>query len=76
MTRYEILFYNGWVEPPVYYLVGDMEGESPEEALATNLDQMVDEVREKFALDEMERSRIRESLYIVRKGGLVSAREH
>jgi len=75
MPHYEVLFYNGWTDTPAYYLVGDVEGESPEEALATNLDQMVDEVREKFALDEMERSRIRESLYIVREGGFLSARE-
>ncbi|MBI5714462.1 MAG: hypothetical protein HZC38_13725 [Chloroflexi bacterium] len=75
MSHYEVLFYNGWVEPPAYYLVGDVEGETPEQALATNLDQMIDEVREKFALDESARRRIREYLYVVREGGMLSARK-
>ena len=75
MTHYEILFYNGWIEPPAYYLIDDVDGETPEQALALNLDRLIGEVRNKFGLDESAQGRIRESLYIVREGGMLSARE-
>lgn len=77
MANYEVLFYNGWVEPPAYYLVGDVEGETPEQALATNLSQVIGVVREKFSLDDDRGSErvVREYLYVVREGGLLSARQ-
>lgn len=77
MSHYEVLFYNGGIEPPAYYLVGDVEGETPEEALATNLNQVIEIVRGKFSLDDDRGAErfIRESLYIVRERGMLSARE-
>ena len=75
MSNYEILFYNGWIDTPAYYLVGDVEGKTTEQSLAMNLDQIIDEVRNKFGLDESAQRQIRESLYIVRADGLLSARE-
>lgn len=77
MPHYEVLFYNGWTDTPAYYLVGDIEGESPEEALATNLNQVIEIVRGKFSLDDDRGAErfIREYLYVVREGGLLSARE-
>ena len=77
MPHYEVLFYNGWTDTPAYYLVGDIEGEIPEEALATNLNQVIEIVRGKFSLDDDRGAErfIREYLYVVREGGLLSARE-
>lgn len=77
MSHYEVLFYNGWMEPPAYYLVGEVEGETPEEALAMNLNRVIKVVRETFSLDDDKSSKrfIREYLYVVREGGLLSARE-
>jgi hypothetical protein len=42
MSNYEVLFYNGWMDTPAYYLVSDVEGETPEQALAVNLDQVIE----------------------------------
>ncbi len=77
MPYYEVLFYNGWVEPPAYYLVGDVEGESPEEALEANLNQVLERVRGEFSLDDDRGSErfIPNYLYVVRPNGLLSARE-
>jgi len=75
MQHYEVLFYNGWIEPPAYYLLDAVGGETPEQSLAKNLNRLIDVAREKFSLEETRSSRIRESLYIVREGGMFSARE-
>ncbi len=73
---YEVLFYNGWVEPPAYYLVTDASGDSPEQALENNLARIIQQVRTTFALDlsDGSDSSLKETIYLLREDGLVPAR--
>ena len=74
--RYEALFYNGWIEPPAYYLLGDAEGDSINEALANNLERLTGEARRLFGLNstDVDAERIQESLYLLQPDSLVCAR--
>ena len=73
MTYYEVLFYNGWETVAAYYLIDSVEGNTPEQALAENIDQVTQKVRELFGLDssDLSNERLRETIYILREGGLV-----
>jgi len=76
MRFYEVLFYDGNVEPPAYYLIDGVGGESPEEALRANLARLSRQVRSALHLgDDYPEHKIHEVLYVVRSGGMVSARE-
>lgn len=73
---FEALYYDGWSEPPAYFLIGVVEGETPEEALKENLPKLIATVREMFDLDEsVSDTKISETLYLLRPGGLVSTRD-
>ena len=74
---YEVLYYDGWGEWPAYYLIGEAEGESPEEALESNLQRLTTEVRERFSLspDDSRDEQIQEAIYVLRNNSLVSIQE-
>jgi len=74
---YELLFYDGWSTIPAYYLVGGVEGETPEQALSVNLDWATRQVRSLLGLpqDTVSDERLQETIYVVRPDGLVSPRE-
>ena len=72
---YEVLFYNGWQDPPAYYLLAGIEGRSPKEALRRNLPRVIQEIRQEFSLeDDVDERYICESLYALRSDALVPAR--
>ncbi len=75
MNLYEVLFYSGEEMPPSYYLIDGVEGETAEEALRKHILEIIKRVREIFCLgDDFPDNKICDSLYILRDGGLVSAR--
>jgi len=72
---FEVLFYVGDYDPPAYFLVGEAEGETPEEALRANLPQLITTVREMFDLEEdIPDWKIGETLNLLHPNGLVPAR--
>lgn len=76
MTKgYEALFYNGWADPPAYYLLGEVEGRSPKDALRRSLPRLVSEVRGMVFDPSLTEERICETLYVLRSNGLVPAHE-
>ncbi|MBI5300925.1 MAG: hypothetical protein HY868_02220 [Chloroflexi bacterium] len=74
--EYEVLFYNGWVDPPAYYLVTAASGDSPEDALQKNLAEVTHEVRKLLGLDKQDISdvRLQETIYLLRADSLVPVR--
>ncbi|MEO0081073.1 MAG: hypothetical protein ABIL25_02125 [candidate division WOR-3 bacterium] len=71
---FEILFYDGYQDPPVYHLIGGITGETPEQALADNLDAVTEKVRAVLRLDsDCSDHFICKSLFVLRQSGLVSA---
>ena len=74
---YEALFYDGWADMPAYYLIDGIEGRTAEDALANNLDRLVQGARNVLDLssDIVSDLRIKQSIYVVRRDGLVSPRE-
>ncbi len=71
---FEVLFYDGYQQPPVYYLIDGITGETPKQALADNLDAVTEKVRAVLRLDsDCSDHFIRKSLFVLRPGGLVSA---
>ncbi len=72
---YEVLFYDGDI--PAYYLLDGVEGDTPEQALAANLERITQEVRDRFNLqkDDASDERIQETIYLLRENGLVSVRD-
>lgn len=74
---YEVLFYNGWIDPPAYYLVASATGDTPEQALQKNLAEITRQVRRTFGLDRLDVSdaRLQETIYLLRDNGLISARD-
>ncbi len=63
---YEAVWYNGWIEPPAYILLDEVEGDTPEQALLNNLDHLTQRVRRIYQIvkDEWDDDDIQESLYI------------
>jgi hypothetical protein len=74
---YEVLFFDGWGDIPAYYLIDSVEGDTPEQALATNLERITLQIRRRFNLSDRDVSnrKIRETIYVLRENGLVSARD-
>ncbi len=72
---YEAVFYNGWVDPPGYFLIDAVEGDTPEDALLANLEHLIQQVRDLFYASDSEPpdERIREMIYVLRANALVSA---
>lgn len=71
---YEVLFFDGSSDTPAYYLIDEVEGETPEQALTANLDRITEQVRERLSLSEQDFSDedILQDIYVVRAHGLVS----
>jgi hypothetical protein len=74
---YEALFYDGWTDVPAYYLIDGIQGRTAEDALANNLDRLVQAARELLDLPSeiVPDRRIKQSIYVLRRNGLVSPRE-
>lgn len=71
---YEVLYYSGEMCPPVYYLIDGIEGFTPEEALISNMDQIIEKVRDLFCLDnDFSNRQVQSNLYVVRRDGLLPA---
>jgi hypothetical protein len=77
LMTYEVLFFDGWGMTPAYYLLDGVEGDTPEQALAANLEQITQQVRRCFDLREngLSDEQIRETIYVLRENGLVSAKD-
>jgi len=73
---YEVLYFDGDAIIPAYYLIGGVEGNSPEKALANNLVRVIQEVRKVFDLpaDSITDAKIQETIYVARPDGLIPAR--
>jgi hypothetical protein len=74
---YEVLFYNGWIEPPAYYLIASATGDTPEQALQRNLAELTRQVRKTFGLNsnDIPDARLQETIYLLRENGLISPRD-
>ncbi len=72
---YDAVFYNGWVEPPGYFLIDKVEGTTPEQALLENLAGITEKVRRMFYLTAQDTSddKIQETIYVLRENALVSS---
>lgn len=75
--NYEVLFYDGWSTIPAYYLVGSVEGDTPEQSLEANIEQVTRQVRELLSLNDSDVSddQIQETIYVLRENGLVSLQD-
>ncbi len=73
-TLYDAVFYNGWIEPPGYFLIDTVEGTTPEQALLENLAGLTEQVRRMFFEDDQDPSdnRLQETIYVLRANALVS----
>ena len=68
---YEVLFFDGWGAMPVYYLLDNVEGNTPEQALAASVERITQQIRRRFGLHEGEVSDgkfKRQSMCCVRMG--------
>ena len=74
---YEVLFYDGWVQPPTYYLGGTVEGDSPDQPLIPHLGCVTQEIQDSFSYDEgwSSDAELRETVYVVCENGLISVQE-
>ena len=73
---YEALFYDGWADVPAYYLIDNIEGDTAEDALVKNLDSLIRTARDllNFSPAFISDRHIRQSIYVVRRDGLVWSR--
>ena len=71
---FEAVWYNGWDEPPGYFLLDEAEGDTAEEALVQNVGRLTQQVREMFSLDDWSDSKIQETLYVFPSDALISLR--
>jgi hypothetical protein len=73
LQSYEVVYYDGSVDPPAYYLIGEIEGESPEQALRSNLQSLTAVVRDLLLLEPeyYPDKKIHWSLFAIRSNGLV-----
>jgi len=72
--NYEVLFFHGWGDIPAYYLIDEVEGDTPEEALLANLERIAEQVRDTLSLSETDMSDedVLQDVFVVRARGLVS----
>lgn len=75
--QYDILYYNGWRTPPVYYWLGTIRGKNPEDALLRNQDKIARRLKEEFGFEIgwMSEEKIKQEIYVVRPNGLCSVWE-
>jgi hypothetical protein len=73
---YEAVFYDGWADIPAYYVLDSVDGETAEDALAKNLDRLVQTARDllNFASDTVSDLHIKQAIYVLRGNGLVAPR--
>lgn len=73
---FEVLFYDGWSDPPAYLPVDVVEGETVEGTLKKNLANIIAEVRKLLGIEESELSdeAICEALYLVPADALIPVR--
>jgi len=73
---YEAVFYDGWADIPAYYVLDSVEGETAEDALAKNLDSLVQTARDllNFASETISDLHIKQAIYVLRGNGLVAPR--
>lgn|GEM_PF-5512999 len=71
---YEAVWYNGWIEPPAYILLEEVEGNTPEEALRDNLDRLTQLVRDIYRVDKEDWNDddIQDTLYLLSNDRKVS----
>jgi hypothetical protein len=74
---YEAVYYNGWTDPPAYYVLDAVEGDTPEQALADNLPVLTQQVRELFHLSDSicDDEWIQETIYVLSDHGLIGAED-
>jgi hypothetical protein len=72
---YEAVLYDGWADVPAYYVLGSVESETAEDALA-NLDRLVQTARDSlsFASEAVSDLHVKQAIYVLRGNGLVAAR--
>lgn len=77
MTEYDILYYNGWQSPPVYYWLGTIKGHTPEQALLKNSAKIAKLLEEEFGFEIgwMSEEKLLREIYVVRPNGLCSVPE-
>lgn len=75
--EYDILYYDGWQTPPVYYWLGTIRGRTPEDALLRYQDKAVEQLEEgfDFAVGDLSQEKIKREIYVVRPNGLCSISE-
>jgi hypothetical protein len=73
---YEALLYDGWTDIPAYYVLDSVEGETAEDALAKNLDRLVQKARDSlnFASETVSDLHTKQAIYVLRGNGLVAPR--
>ena len=75
MNAYEVLFYCGDGLFPAYYLIGQIEGDTAEDALRINLARVTQKARlELGIIPDVTDEKIQGSLYLLRENGLVPTR--
>lgn len=67
---YEAVWFNGWVDPPAYILLDEVEGDTPEQALLDNLDRLTQLVRDIYAMskEDWDDEDVQETLYLLNNG--------
>jgi len=65
---YMVFWSNEWAEPPAFYWVADVQGQSPKHALESNLEEIIRATR-KFdgSLYDLDRDYIIENLCLLRR---------
>lgn len=71
---YEAVWYNGWIYPPAYVLLDEVEGDTPQQALQNNLAHLTQRVREIYSIEpeEWRDEKIQDTLYILKNDTKVS----
>ncbi|MDL1894919.1 hypothetical protein FBQ82_01470 [Anaerolineae bacterium CFX7] len=75
--EYDILFYDSWQTPPVYYWLGTTRGRTPEDALLRYQDKLAAQLDQEFdfIVGDLSVEKIKRELYVVRPNGLCSLSE-
>ncbi len=64
---FEAVWYNGWIDPPAYILLDEVEGDTPQQALLDNLERLTQQVRDICAMskDDWDDYKVQETLYLL-----------
>ncbi|HZP82522.1 MAG TPA: hypothetical protein VFB21_12860 [Chthonomonadaceae bacterium] len=71
---YEAFYYEDYETPPAYRWIGEVEGESPEQALLQNLPQLIASARDLYGLspEDFDDESIQDSIFVFRPDAVVS----